>query len=207
MKRKNAKNSETFGWDEIDRILKKEYGEQVPQHFAPEFYYSLGGDEPLDGISVYVDKENNCYHYITYGFSEIYKKETENKEVSGFGFELTFRLKFTELSEKHPSWPLNLLQNIAKVTFSKGITFKEFQTLSSGPIRLKPSTEIKGILFTLDPTLKEMETENGKVEFLQIFGLTSTEYQNILDKKTDRREFISEELIRNPLLITDVERK
>ena len=86
-----------------------------------------------------------------------------------------------------------MLQNIAKVTFSKGLTFKGYQTLSSGPIRLEPKTEIEAIIFTLDPTLKEMETENGKVEFLQIFGLTSNEYQNILEKKIDRREFISEE--------------
>jgi len=207
MNGQNSENTETIGWDAIDKILKENYGEQVPQHYAPKVYYSLGGNEPLDGISVYVDKENKCYHYITYGFSEIYEKETDNKEISGFGFELTFRLKYTEFSEKYPTWPINLLQNIAKVTFSKGLTFEEYQTLSSGPIRLKPTTEIKGILFTLDPTLKKMETENGKVEFLQIFGVTTSEYQNIVEKKTDRREFISEELNKNPLLITDVERK
>lgn len=203
----NSENTETIGWDSIDKTLEKEYENQIPQHYAPKIYYSLGGNEPLDGISVYVDKENKCYHYITYGFSEIYGKETEDKEISGFGFELTFRLKFSEFSEKHPTWPINLLQNIAKLTFSKGLTFKEFQTLSSGSIRLEPSTEIKGILFTLDPTLKEIDTENGKVDFLQIFGLTLSEYQNIIDKKIDRREFISEELKKNSLLITDVERK
>ena len=207
MNGQDSENTETIGWDAIDKVLKAEYGEQVPQHYAPKVYYSLGGNEPLDGISVYVDKENKCYHYITYGFSEIYEKETEDKEVSGFGFELTFRLNYTEFSEKYPTWPINLLQNIAKVTFSKGMTFKEYQTLSSGPIRLEPTTEIKGIIFTLDPTLKKIETENGKVEFLQIFGLTTSEYQNIIQKKTDRREFISEELNKNPLLITDVERK
>ncbi len=207
MNGQESENTETIGWDAIDKILKKEYGNQVPQHYAPKVYYSLGGNEPLDGISIYVDIENKCYHYITYGFSEIYEKETEDKEISGFGFELTFRLKYAEFSENYPTWPINLLQNIAKVTFSKGMRFKEFQTLSSGPIRLEPSTEIKGILFILDPTLKEMKTENGKVGFLQIFGLTSTEYQNIIDKKTNRRKLISEELNKNPLLITDVERK
>ena len=207
MNGQDSENTETIGWDAIDNVLKEEYGEQVPQHYAPKVYYSLGGNEPLDGISVYVDKENKCYHYITYGFSEIYEKETEDKKISGFGFELTFRLNYTEFSEKYPTWPINLLQNIAKVTFSKGMTFKEYQTLSSGPIRLEPTTEIKGIIFPLDPTLKKMETENGKVEFLQIFGLTTSEYQNIIEKKTDRREFISEELNKNPLLITDVERK
>ena len=143
MNGQNSENTETIGWDAIDKILKENYGEQVPQHYAPKVYYSLGGNEPLDGISVYVDKENKCYHYITYGFSEIYEKETDNKEISGFGFELTFRLKYTEFSEKYPTWPINLLQNIAKVTFSKGLTFEEYQTLSSGPIRLKQQLKSK----------------------------------------------------------------
>ncbi len=207
MNGQESENAKTIGWDAIDKTLEKEYGTQVPQHYAPKIYYSLGGNEPLDGISVYVDKENKCYHYVTYGFSEIYEKETDDKDISGFGFELTFRLKYEESAEKYPTWPINLLQNIAKVTFSKGMTFKEFQTLSSGPIRTEPSTEIKGILFTLDPTLKAIETENGKVDFLQIFGLTSSEYQNIIDKKIDRHNYISEELTKNPLLITDIERK
>lgn len=207
MNGQSSEDSESIGWDAIDKILKKEYGEQVPQHYAPKVHYSLGGNEPLDGISVYVDKENKCYHYITYGFSEIYEKETDEKDISGFGFELTFRLKYTELLEKYPTWPINLLQNIAKVTFSKRLVFKEYQTLSSGPIRLEPSTEIKGIIFTLDPTLKEIETENGKVKFLQIFGVTSSEYQKIIEKEIDKREFINKELIKNQLLVTDTERK
>ncbi|WP_040278779.1 suppressor of fused domain protein [Psychroserpens damuponensis] len=207
MNGQTSENPESIEWDAIDGILKKEYGEQVPQHYAPKVYYSLGGNEPLDGISIYVDKENKCYHYVTYGFSEIYEKETDQKDISGFGFELTFRLKYTKLLEKYPTWPINLLQNIAKATFSKGLTFKAYQTLSSGPIRLEPSTEIKGIIFTFDPTLKEMKTENGNVEFLQIFGLTSSEYQNIIDKKIDRREFISQVQTKNQLLITDAERK
>ena len=53
----------------------------------------LGGNDPLDGISVYTAKEPiEHWHFVTYGFSELYEKETGDPENSGFGFELTFRL-------------------------------------------------------------------------------------------------------------------
>jgi len=135
-------NEKAPGWDAIDEAIVKIYGDQEPQHYAPELYYILGGDEPLDGISIYNDRKNNCYHYITYGFSELYAKESENPEVSGFGFELTFRLNYEKDIEVYPTRPVNLLQNIAKVTFTKGMVFDEFQTLSSGPIRIDPPTHI-----------------------------------------------------------------
>jgi hypothetical protein len=32
-------------------------------------------------------------HYITFGMSELYKKESENKDISGWGFEFSFKLK------------------------------------------------------------------------------------------------------------------
>jgi hypothetical protein len=195
------------GWDAIDQAVAKIYGDQEPQHYAPPVYYSLGGDQPLDGISIYDDKQNKCYHYVTYGFSELYEKETEDPDISGFGFELTFRLKYETASKTYPIWPANLLQNIAKVTFSKGMVFDEFQTLSSGPIRIDPSTDITGILFILDKQLGEIKTENGELKFLQIFGLTSAEYKQITEKTLDRREMMEEVQKTNPLGITDVERR
>ena len=196
----------TVGWDAIDAAADAIYGDQEPQHYAPKLYYALGGEDPLDGISIYNDEKNKCYHYVTYGFTELYDKENDDPEVSGFGFELTFRLKYTRASETYPVWPVNLLQNIAKVTFGKGLVFDEFQTLTSGPIRLDPTTDITNILFVLDPQLGEVTTENGAFKFLQIYGLTSAEAQQIKDKTIDRREMMADLQKTNPLYITDVER-
>jgi hypothetical protein len=207
MNAQNKVEENTPGWDAIDKSLQRLYKDQIPQHYAPKVYYSLGGDEPLDGVSVFVDRKNSCYHYVTYGFSELYEKETDDKEVSGYGYELTFRLKYDQPTETYPVWPINLLQNIAKVVFEKGLVFSPYQTLSSGPIRIDPLTSITGILFILDPTLGEIKTPNGKVKFLQIVGLTSDEYEGIINKTIDRREFIKLQEVTNPLVITDVERK
>lgn len=46
---------------------------------------------PLDGISVY--NGGDYFHFVTYGLSELYEKQNGNPERSGYGFELTLKLK------------------------------------------------------------------------------------------------------------------
>ena len=200
-------NKNTVGWDAIENELKKVYGDQKAMHYSPEVYYSLGGNDPLDGLSIYYNKSTNHYHYVTYGFTELYDKESEILGQSGWGFELTFRLKANKEDGDYPTWPLNLLKNIALTTFNDEILFDEYHTLNSGPLRESRETEITGILFVKDPQLTEQESQNGKFKFLQIVGLTEEEYSGITSKAIDRREFISNLSKSNPLLITDIDRK
>ena len=199
--------NQTPGWDAITMSLSKIYANQEPQHYAPVVYHSLGGSEPLDGISIYVNEKEKCYHYITYGFSELYEKETDNPAVSGFGYELTFRLKYNELESTYPIWPVNLLQNIAKMVFSEGIRFDEYNTLPTGPIKLDADTKIIALLFVIDPELSKISTPHGSLKFLEIFGLKEDEYEGIKNKTIDRREFIKQQQLQNRLLITDLDRK
>lgn len=80
----------TSGFDAIQETFLKIYPNQKdPLHYAPIIKHIFGGKDPLDGISVY--RGDGYYHFVTYGFSELYEKEQENKEYSGFGFELTFK--------------------------------------------------------------------------------------------------------------------
>jgi hypothetical protein len=195
------------GWDVIDKAVGALYGDQQPQHYAPKVNYSLGGDQPLDGVSIYNDRASKSYHYITYGFSELYSKETDDENVSGYGFELTFRLKYEKEADVYPVWPVNLLQNIAKTVFSQGLTFDEYHTLSSGPVMKDKPTEITGIIFILDPKLGEVQGPNGAFKFLQIFGLTTAEYEGIKSKTIDRVELMKTHLTTNALALTDVDRK
>ena len=60
---------------------------------------------------------------VTYGFSELYDKESDNLEESGYGFELTFRLAKREDEEEPPAWALNLLQNMGRYVFNSGNVF------------------------------------------------------------------------------------
>ena len=86
------------------------YGEQEPKHYGTLVPYSLGGEDPLDGISTYKSGTPvPHWHFVTYGFSELYEKELDNTEYSGYGFELTFRLVRNEDEEEPPAWALNVI--------------------------------------------------------------------------------------------------
>lgn len=82
------------GWDAIDQALSGLYqGAEPIFHFGTLHRYDLGGDDPLDGISVYMRRDPDHLHYVSYGLSKLYfDEESAGKEYSGWGFELTFRV-------------------------------------------------------------------------------------------------------------------
>ena len=58
----------TIGWDAITAECERVYpGQTDPMHFGTLISWRLGGDSPLDGISVYDDGDN--WHFVTYGLS------------------------------------------------------------------------------------------------------------------------------------------
>ena len=91
MSNNRGKEVEAIGWD---NALYKIYKGAEPKHMAPIIPFILGGDNPLDGISAYKRMDPvPHWHYITYGFSELYEKESDDRERSGFGFELTLKVR------------------------------------------------------------------------------------------------------------------
>lgn len=167
------------GWDAIDDALLKLYGEQEPKHYGALIPYALGGPDPLNGISAYVlDTPMPHWHMVTYGFSELYDKESDYLEESGYGFELTLRLAKPEDEEEPPAWALNLLQNMGRYVFNSGNIFRSGDYLdANGPICLGADTQLTALAFVEDPELPAMDTPNGRVEFLQMIGITREELE------------------------------
>lgn len=201
---------DAVGWDAIDEVVDALYPNQEPTHYAPDFPASLGGDSYLDGISVYQsDKQEPHFHFVTYGFSNLYYDEkSAGGDYSGFGFELTFRLKKT--GNKNVTWAINFLQNIAKYVFTSGNYFEPYHVFpANSPIRLDYNTELIAVAFVLDPELGEIETPHGTVQFLQAVGITSKEFQMLKkDFSIGKVEELMGHLRKdNPLLITDLDRK
>ena len=98
----------TAGWDAITHTLLAQYPSQTdPIHYAPPVSYRLGGSDPLDGISIYDGGE--FYHFVTYGFSELYEKESENEQYSGFGFELTLKLRKSCIRKREKSKKISVV--------------------------------------------------------------------------------------------------
>jgi Suppressor of fused protein (SUFU) len=207
--KKQFNEDDAVGWLSIDAELEKIYGAQEPKHFAPPIHYQLGGEDPLDGISIYKTKHaDNHKHYVSYGFSSLYYDEEEvGAEFSKYGFELTFRLKPYKDDAEFASWPLAMMQNIAKYVFKTNNYFEPFHYMpANGPIRLETETEIKAIAFALDSELGVIDTPHGEVQFLQMVGITEAEYKAILANEISAEDLINQLKIENPLLVTDLTR-
>lgn len=208
--KKEFTEDDAVGWLEIDKQFDRLYPNQEPKHFAPAISYMLGGEHPLDGVSIYESKkQTDHFHFVTYGFSELYYDEEKlDNEYSKWGFELTFRLKPFAGDTENPGWAVALLQNIAKYVFSSGNWFEEFHYMpANGPIRLDTETEITGLLFVTDPEIEKIETPHGEVTFLQIVGITTAEFDAIKEGSRTVEEVVQELKENNPLLITDLTRK
>jgi hypothetical protein len=198
------------GWESIDRRLSEIYGVQEPRHFASQIPYALGGENPLNGVSMYRSGSGPAehLHFVTYGFSELYySEESVGGEFSRFGFELTLRLEVSEAEEGDPYWALNLLENIAKYVYSSKRWFEPFHYLpANGPIKIGSSTAVAALATVSDPELGRIDTPHGVVDFIQMVGITQHEYEQLRDGVTSCEDLMAMESRINPLYITRLSR-
>ena len=204
------------GWDAIDAQLATIYGEKKPDaHVAATPHFAAGGEDPLDGVSIYIVQgpAEPHLHYVSYGMSELYYNEDAvGGESSKWGFEFTFRLKLDPdnmptTPEDFPGWPVNLMQNLARYVFSSGKWFEPSQFVKTkGPIAAKTETEMKGLFFVLDPQLKKISTPHGEVEFVQMVGTTEDEVLGLYEAAYTSDTLFEKLEKTNALFITDMER-
>ena len=199
-------NSEAPGWEAIDAVFEAIYPGQKPLHWGPVIHWKMGGKDPLDGISAYRHGGSNPHwHLVTYGLSELYAKESSDPAASGYGIELTFRLSAAPGEETPPVWSLNFLQNLARYVFQTGNVFGAGHHMHlNGPIALGTDTAIHAILLLQDPEALQVETPNGRVEFLQVTGITEDELRAA--KAWNTRAFAALAETRSPLAVTDLTR-
>lgn len=92
MSNENFQEEVMDGWNAITKAFEEVYpGQEDPKHYGTLIPWRFGGNDPLDGISIY--DGGDYWHFVTFGLSEQYEKEREDEEYSGFGMEFTLRLK------------------------------------------------------------------------------------------------------------------
>lgn len=180
----------TAGWDAITNAFEDIYP-VLKNHYGTLISWQFGGNDPLEGISIY--DGGDYWHFVTYGLSELYDKESDDEEYSGFGMEFTFKLKkdHYEDEESELKCICGILQAIARITFNNGEIFMPYEYLYTGQtqgIDTKMQSNITGFITIPDKNVKPLQTPNGKVEFVDFIGATDSELIAIQNKELTVKE-------------------
>ena len=187
-KNKKTENKETpeiqaLGWDAITAEFERIYpGQTNPKHYGTLIKWALGGNDPLDGISIYDGGE--YWHFITFGMTELYEKEEGDAGISGFGYEMTFKLKKDPYPDEEGELRCicGILQAIARITFKNSEIFRPYEFLYTGQttgIDACQKSNITGFICVPDTSVNTIETPNGRVEFLTFIGMTDAELKTL----------------------------
>lgn len=164
------------GWAAIDASVARQYPDQVPHQFASQVAYDLEQASPLPAVSVWEAFSPPSWHYVGYGLSELFEKDSPIAQVSGFGIEITLRLPRAEDEESPPTWGVTLVQALAHHCFRNGGGFDTGHCVDlGGPITPEGQTVLTGLVFVPDAMLRRIATPHGSVLFLQAIGLSADE--------------------------------
>ncbi len=164
----------TFGWDAIGAACARIYGDQEPRHVA----YSPGRafGSVLQGCSAY--RADGHWHYVTYGLSNVFDEgDGDNEGYSGWGCELTWRIRAEDGASEAPDWPFTVLQRIARWAQGESFVLMEGRRIAMGrpvtgyPDTGGPDTAQTSVLLVTDPELGEIDTPNGRVCFVQLVAV------------------------------------
>ncbi len=163
------------GWDAIEEAFGKLYPGVTPEHLGTVIAAraAFGGDQYIDGYSFYPSPKGYL-HVVTFGLSELYgDKNAFGKAYSGKGCELT--MKVDEKSAEDAHWACDILSAVAKLAFTKKRHLTPYQILLGDDIGISSYTEsqIRALILIPDTEVPAMETVYGRVQFLQLIGLTT----------------------------------
>lgn len=182
-----------LGWDAITAAFDKLYpGQENPRHFANPFLWRLGGPDPLQGVSVY--DGGDCFHFVTYGLSDLYEKESKDPEYSGYGLEFTLKLRKEGIDDETAELNciVGIFNALARLTFEKGEQFFPDEYIYTGQttgIDVRQRSRLTGFITALDEA-GTIDTPNGKVDFVKLIGATDAELKAIIEKKLTVRELV-----------------
>jgi len=206
LKRANENSDWAPGWEAIDNSFGELYPNQEPRHLAMDMASRaiFGGDQYLDGCSIYQSAKGYA-HIVTYGMSELYANvEAFGGEYSKWGYEMTMKLP----ADTDYMWAIDMLANLARYTFTQRRFFEPFQFISGGGNPIKPDSESRlTALYTVQDTeLKEVDTLHGRLDFIQLVGITQQELEKLTESPDLGKVFVEKMKANNPMLVTDLSR-
>lgn len=193
-KRKEYELSEkmrTRGRDMIYETFDNLYHKKPFDCLAPMHHWKATGKDPLEVVEMY--DAGDYWHFVSLGLSELYEKVSDDPEISGFGMELTFKLKKDDSigfdEEKEAIY--NNMQIIATAAYIDGMIFKPYEyiyTEQTDGIDYNHKSNLVGFITIPDPSVAPMMTPNGKVEFIELIGVTKEEMDKLINKELTVKE-------------------
>ena len=196
-----AKETHRYGIDAIENEVKRIHPLwENARYYTPKTAWESGGTEPLEQISIH--KEEDYFHFITYGLTELYNKESKDQTKSGFGMELTFKLKTGEYkdqaAERREQFNIiKLLQNFAKYIIQENSIVKPYEDtyLVKGSssrknigIDIAGTSNIVALITVPDKDLQSLDTPYGRVDFIALIGITKKELEALRNGKITEKE-------------------
>ena len=176
-------NPSAPGWEAIDAAFARLYPPERKRHWAHNGVHRMHDlnnppENPLEGVNIY--DAGTFWHYVGLGLSDLFAKESKG-EWSGFGYELTLRVKKQEGEAEPPFWPINLLFNLARIPFT-GKHLASGHTLKTGPLDIDSDSKTTALLVLRDPAFEVLETPHGKLEFLLLLGVEGSVREQVLER-------------------------
>lgn len=189
------------GWDAVEHWVSDHVtAEGEPLHFGTGL---LPGQDGLYGLNAY--RTPDAWLLVTLGLTELYGKDSERPDVSGWGFELTLRIPRDPGEGQPPAWSRNLLDRLGRYVFSAAAPFAAGHRLDTGEaITGQGDTRLTALAFTDDPDLPAVDTPNGRASFLRVVGITDAELEEM--KGTSTAQVLARLADHDPLLTTNPER-
>ena len=202
------------GWLAIDSAFEALYPGVTPLHLGTELAARamFGGQDYIDGISLF-PSPTGYQHLVTYGMSKLYvDEESFGGDFSGWGYEMTMKVRANTAEECW--WAVNSLGNLARYTYKSERWFEPFQFVSGRgqPLRTESTTQLTSYVVVPDTEVPGIDTVHGRVDFLQLVGVTQAELDWVASESRDGAAERAQELTtriaadNNPLLATDLSR-
>ena len=202
------------GWDAIDAAFDALYPGVTPPHLGVELHARamFGGPEYLDGCSLF-SSPHGYQHLVTYGMSTLYvDEESFGGEFSGWGYEMTMKVRAGGPDEC--GWAVGSMGGLARYTYTSKRWFEPFQFIDGRgrPLRVGSDTQLTSYLVVPDTEVPGIDTVHGRVDFLQLVGITQPELDWVAGDSPDGAAERAQELARrieadgNPHRVTDLGR-
>lgn len=186
----------------IDARVSTVDGGPAHSWYHPRPTRSFAGAGPVDAVGLYL--VGSHWHLVTCGLTELHGKESPDPDVSGWGFELTFRIGPAD-PEDPPLWAVDFLAALASYVWAGKHPFAAGHLVDlRGPIKLHSESALTAGVVVEDPALGFLDSPFGQLQFLQVVGLTAAELE--LCRAWNASGVVELLARRDPLLVTDLGR-